>query len=269
MSSISPEKIEKIVRDVIAELGLSVAERGATGSSFTPKKGPRVLIVFHAGLGKLEEAMKQVRLIEEAVDKSGVFIGESARPFLCGDDIREKAGTRCFLDTVKPKGLEKVLALADVLVLPTFCLGVAAKVTHLISDSQESNILLSALLQGKKVLASRDSFMVSEILTNEKLKDEINQILEKLESFGIVFCPTDQLNEVFKEMLGSRQTQETPMPKDVPGEETSPTLKLITAKHIHAAVNEKRDSIKLVPGGKVTPLARDLAKEYSVKIVET
>ena len=45
--------------------------------------------------------------------------------------------------------------------------------------------------------------------------------------------------------------------------------RLVTAKVIHLAIDEKQNSIRLAPGGIVTPLARDLAKEYSIKILKT
>lgn len=268
MNNISSEEIKKIVRDIVAELGLGASERAASGSASRSKEGPTALIVFHAGIRKLDEAMRQVRLIEQAAGKSGVFTGESARPFLCRDDVREKSGVRCLLDTVKPEGLEKVLSLADVLVLPTFCIRAAAKVAHFLEDSLETNIVLSALFQGKKVLASKDSFLVCDLLTNAKLREEINRILEKLESFGMVFQPTEKLFEGFKEITGPGQAPEIRVSREVPEKASESAFKLITAKHIHAAVNDKRDSIELAVGGKVTPLARDLAKEYSVKIVE-
>lgn len=268
MNDISSEKIKKIVRDIIAELGLGVSERVTRESVSRTKEGPTALIVFHAGTRKLDEAMRQIRLIEQAAGKSGVFTGESARSVLCREDVREKSGVRCFLDTVKPEGLEKVLSLADVLVLPTFCIRVGAKVAHLLGDNLETNIVLLALFQGKKVLAAKDGFLVCDILTNERLREEINRIVKKLEGFGIVFCPTDKLFEVFRELSDPAQVRETRDTKEVLEKPRESPLELITAKHIHAAVNEKRDSIELAAGGKVTPLARDLAKEYSVRIVE-
>ena len=45
-------------------------------------------------------------------------------------------------------------------------------------------------------------------------------------------------------------------------------MRLITAKSIYSAVDNNQNSIMLAPGGKVTPLARDLAKEYNLKIIE-
>jgi hypothetical protein len=46
-------------------------------------------------------------------------------------------------------------------------------------------------------------------------------------------------------------------------------LKLITAKDIQTAVSNKQDTIPLAPGGIITPLAKDQAKEYAVKIIKS
>jgi hypothetical protein len=149
------EIITKIVHEVLKERGW------ATASSQKPlpsrvnksKKGPAVLTVFHAGLSKLEAALKQVQLIEAAARRSSVYTVESARDKVCGADVREKAGIRCILDAIKPDGLERILQKTEILVLPTFCLRTAAKVAGLMCDDQESKIVFTALLQGKKVLA--------------------------------------------------------------------------------------------------------------------
>lgn len=269
MDNMSSDKIKKIVLDIVADLGVGVSSSDATEPKLTAGQGPRALIVFHAGIRKLDEAMKQVRMIEKAAGKCSLFTGESARPALCGEDVKEQSGARCLLDTVRPEGLEKVLSLADVLVLPTFCFRVATKLAHFLDDNMESGIVLSALLQGKKVLASKDSFLMYEMLTNVKLKEEINRILNKLEGFGMVFCPTEKLSEVFLELSRSEQDSAKPVPGKKEGKEKRPGLKLVTAKHIHTAVNEKKGLVEMAPGGKVTPLARDLAREYSIEIIET
>ena len=109
----------------------------------------------------------------------------SARSWVCGEDVREKAGSKCILDTVKPEGLEKALQKADILVLPTFCFKTAAKVARLIGDDQESTIVLSALIQDKPVLATNDGFTLLNTLSNKGIRDEIKRILGKLESFGM------------------------------------------------------------------------------------
>jgi len=235
------------------------------------KKQPAVLNIFHAGVRKLEKALKQVEQIEKTARRSSVYTVESARSHVCGADVRQEAGIKCILDTVKPEGLEKALQKADILVLPTFCLKTAAKVAGLICDDQESKIVFTALLQSKKILAADDGFLVYDILINANLRNAIDQILKKLKDFGIVFCPTDQLHATFQKMIVGDEKPKTPAAqKAQPAkhESVSEGLKLVTAKTIHIAVDGGQDSLKLAPGGIVTPLARDLAKEYSIQIIK-
>jgi hypothetical protein len=208
MTDKDKKEISKIVRQVLRETGLekelSPAPSSRHGNS--PQKGPAVINIFHAGVRKLDQALEQVQKIEETARRSSVYTVESARSWVCGADVKEGAGVKCILDTVKPEGLEKALQKADILVLPTFCLKIAAKIASLICDDQESGLVFTALLQGKKILAASDGFLVCDILANETLRGEIDQILRKLESFGMVFCPTDQLHARFQKMLPSAES---------------------------------------------------------------
>ena len=236
------------------------------------KKPPAVLNIFHAGVRKLEEALRQIQQIEKTARRSSVYTVESARPYVCGADVKEGAGIKCILDTVKPEGLEKALQKADMLVLPTFCLKTAAKVASLICDDPESGIVFTALLQGKKVLAADDGFLVCDILANENLRNAIDQILKRLKDFGMVFCPTEQLHATFQKIIAGAEKPEGPARQPAPTakkENVASALKLVTAKEIHTAVGAGQNSLRLASGGIVTPLARDLAKEYSIQIVKT
>jgi ethanolamine utilization protein len=273
MTDPSKKEISTIVRQVLKETGRASKSSGNPLSTHSApsRNGPAVLNIFHAGVRKLDEALKQIQQIEETARRSSVYTVESARSWVCGADVKEGAGVKCILDTVKPDGLEKALQKADILVLPTFCLRTAAKVANLICDDQESNLVFTALLQGKKVLAANDGFMLCDILVNEPLRQEIAKILNKLEGFGVIFCQTDQLYATFQNMVSGETKTESPMPSNAATSEneTPPTVKLITAKVIHTAVDNKQNTIRLAPGGMITPLARDLAKEYSIRIIKT
>jgi hypothetical protein len=269
----SKKEITTIVKQVLKETG-RVSKSSANPSSIQNKpsgNGPAVLNIFHAGVRKLNEALQQVQQIEETARRSSVYTVESARAWVCGADVKEGAGVKCILDTVKPDGLEKALQKADILVLPTFCLRTAAKVANLICDDQESNLVFTALLQGKKVLAANDGFMLCDILVNEQLRQEIGQILNKLEGFGMIFCQTDQLHATFQNMTsGNTKTESVSSSSTAASEkENAPAIKLITAKVVHAAVDNKQGAIRLAAGGMTTPLARDLAKEYAIQIIKT
>jgi hypothetical protein len=265
------EDIRNLVREVLKEKGLlnSPAEKPVKNRVQRPRSAPAVLNVFHAGVRKLEEALEQVRQIEKIAGRSSVFTVNSARSWVCGADVKEKAGIRCILDTVKPEGLEKALLKSDILVLPTFCFKTAAKVSRLISDDQESAIVISALVQGKKILAANDGFTVCDLLLNEGIRDEMDRILAKLEGFGMFFCETGQLCTTFQKIVDGGKKIE-PLPKKTPSAARTPaTCKLVTAKDIQLAVDGSRGVIELAPGGIITPLARDLAKEYAIKIIKS
>jgi glycosyltransferase involved in cell wall biosynthesis len=264
------DEISNIVREVLKEKGLVDIPVKKTVSKRIqrPRSTPAALNVFHPGVRKLEQALEQVRLIENIAARSSVFTVNSARQWVCGDDVKEKSGCRCILDTVKPEGLEKALQKADILVLPTFCFKTAAKVAQLISDSQETAIVLSALIQGIPVLATRDGFTLLDTLSNRAIREEMESIIGKLESFGMVFCETDQLAAVFQKLVANKNTSVTPGTKKGPSHGTAPGLSLVTAKDIQAAVFNSQDSIPLAPGGIITPLAKDQAKEYAIRIIK-
>ena len=269
MSTIDVKDVKKIVQDVLGELRGSETVKGERKLSQPEVQGSRVLILFHAGVRKLDEALEQTRLIEEVAGKSGVFTGESARQWVCGADVKEGAGSACILDTVRPDGLEKVLERADILVLPTLCLMVAAKVANLVCDDEESMLVFRALLMGKKILASNDGFLICDILANDNIRGEIDRILNKLEGFGITFCETGQLSAVFRKLATSDESKADETPSEsTPEQSGAPGYRLITANIVNAAVDNKETTIRLAPGGKVTPLARDLAREYGIKIVK-
>jgi len=263
------EVISKMVREVLQEKGLLNRPTGKAVPNRIQRdrSTPAVLNVFHPGVRKLEQALEQVRLIEAIAARSSIFTVNSARSWVCGEDVREKAGSRCILDTVKPEGLEKALQKADILVLPTFCFKTAAKVARLIGDDQESTIVLSALIQDKPVLATNDGFTLLNTLSNKGIQDEIKRILGKLESFGMIFCKTDQLAATFQKiMTGSNKSVPSETKKES-GNQTAPGCTLITAKDIRMAADNNQDVITLAPGGLITPLARDQAREYAIRIV--
>ena len=58
-------------------------------------------------------------------------------------------------------------------------------------------------------------------------------------------------------------------PDTAPSNESRVSAKrLITAKDITTAVDNQQAAIALAPGGILTPLARDLARDYAIKIIK-
>jgi hypothetical protein len=82
-------EISNIVREVLKEKGLldSPARRSTSNRLKRPCPTPAVLNVFHPGVRYLESALEQVRQIETRAGKSSVFTVQSARAWVCGQDV--------------------------------------------------------------------------------------------------------------------------------------------------------------------------------------
>jgi hypothetical protein len=117
-------------------------------------------------------------------------------------------------------------------------------------------------------LAAKDGFGICDLLLNEGIRDEMDRILARLESFGMIFCETDQLCTTFQKIVDEGKKIESPSKRHPPTDTALPARKLVTAKDIQLAADGSRGPIVLVPGAIMTPLARDLAKEYAIKIIK-
>ncbi len=250
-------KIKRLVQEALADLSV---KKGSTPKPH--RQGPKVLTVFHAGVCRLDNTFEQIKSIGEQSGKLGIYRGESARSLVSLNELKKKSKVRCILDKSGPAGLEKVLDVCEILILPTFAFPVAAKVASLLADDLESGIILSALMKGKKILAAEDGFSIPGIAVNSNLKKEIDKIFDKLKMFGMQFCPTDQLSTVFQNLILAEQSKN----EKIPSVKKNPALNLITAKTVNMAAETKQHKIRLALNGNVTPLARDLAKEYAIEI---
>jgi hypothetical protein len=121
-------------------------------------------------------------------------------------------------------------------------------------------------MQSKPVLAANDGFSLLDTLSNEGIGEEIQRILGKLENFGMVFCKTEQLAAVFKKVVPGRRKPAKSVYQEDSNPQRPTATRLITAKDIRTAVDNKQHSIPLAPGGIVTPLAKDMAGEYAIRI---
>ena len=260
MQSIDEKKIRRLVIQTLREMG--IMPPWTNHASDLHGDGPRALIVFNGGLRMVDDALEQVERIRTMCSKTAFLTVSSAKSILCKDDIKQRTGGRCILDTVSRDGVEKVLSVSDVLVLPTFCFNVAVRVANLLVEDFEPQLVFSALMQGKKVIATRDSFSFLELVKNEKIQNEIDLVLKKLEGMGVKLCETRDLENTFLELFSKEEkSRSTGSPRQQVG------TRLITARLVTEAFERGTQSITLAKGGKVTPLARDLAKEYNIHIV--
>jgi methyl-accepting chemotaxis protein len=78
MTDPSKKEISTIVRQVLKETGRASKSSGNPLSTHSApsRNGPAVLNIFHAGVRKLDEALKQIQQIEETARRSSVYTGQ-------------------------------------------------------------------------------------------------------------------------------------------------------------------------------------------------
>ncbi len=244
-------------------------KKGSISRIIRNPDGPKILTVFHAGIFRLDEALEQVRQMNQSAWKFSVFRGGSSHSFISTKKLQNITQVKCFLDKARPADLIKVLDHCDILVLPTFGFPAAAKVAKLLCDDCESRIIHAALAKGKKVLAVKDGYKDPDVKVAPLLIEETQRIFNKLEGFGVTFCETGQLSAWCKKLcLNSFEPESIAVPGQDQFEKNDLQGKrLITGKDIEKAAQSHQKEVQLAPKGKVTPLARDLAKEYSINIL--
>ena len=143
--------------------------------------------------------------------------------------------------------------LSQVVVLPTLSLKVAARVVRLTADCQGSDLVLTALLKGKKVIAAQDGFLAPGTKIASGLKEETDKTLAALAAYGAVLCPTSRLAETYQSLWtqGDPPASQTGQsPEEVSSKPQG--LSLVTARDITAASQAGQNKVYLVAKGLAT-----------------
>jgi hypothetical protein len=251
------DTVKRLVLEVLGELELVPGEPAKHRG---PSQGPRVLVLFHSGLFRQGEALAQVAKIALQSGKVSHFQGPRARALMRGTNVKELTGSRCSLNEASRDGVVKVLERADVVVAPTLSLSVATRVARLTIDCDGSELLMSALLGGKPVIAAEDGFTKPGVALAPGLAEEVDRTLGTLAGYGVTLCPTSRLADTYA-ALASTGSVGAGAVEDRPG------LPLVSAADISRAAQDKVKSVCVASKGIITPLAADMAKEYGVQIV--
>jgi len=256
------DAIRELIVETLKELGPASARRVGCREA---RDGPKVFILYDAGLFRVGEALDQVAKIAARAGKAAYFRGARARSLMGDTDVKSLTGVCCSLDDTSSEGVMKVLLRADVLVAPTLSLRVAARVARMTSDCQGSELLMSALLAGQKVVAADDGFKAAGAPMARGLKEEIAKTLAVLADYGVTFCPTAALADTFESAVRGA-TPGVPKAEEAKGNGRA-GLSLVTAADIDRASLEGCRQVLVARKGIVTPLAADLGKERKVEIV--
>jgi len=261
------EQFQFVVEEVIRRLAGRMGE---------PRRNESLIVVFTGATVALLEAVRQIRfLLLDGFRVELVF--SRAAEHLLAEVVKKQLGDFPNLGMVSPEKWLSSLKGARAVAVPLLSLNTVSKLSLLIADDLVGNILLHALLMGKPLVMAKDGAdpdgkgrrALGFHRGNAALEDAIRQRMQTLQKFGCILTFADQLANSVRSTVqyeGSSQNGE-----QYPSSERASiglSGQVATAGEVLRA-HQRGTNLNLGPEARVTPLARDLARQLGVALIPT
>lgn len=267
---------EKLVELVTAEVmrQLRLTSFPSKEQSSIPCK--QALVIFTGGTIGLEESLLELQKIQALQIELSVVLSAAAEEIIGIERIKKHLGSNINLVTTHSPYPGKLLRDADFVLVPVLTQNTAAKLAHTLADSLPSTLIMQGLMLGKPILAAinaadpQDGWRLEKDMgkCSPALAESLRQNLKKIEGYGVSLVQVGSL------AAGSQKIMDRIMKKASSGQCNGPQSigsgkkNILDAEAIKAAANSGQKSIAAPKGTIITPLARDVARDYGVEIVQ-
>ena len=259
------EKLVKLVTaEVMRKLGLESVEHKAKAS--IPCK--QALAIFTGGTIGLEQSLIELKKIQALDIEVNVVLSAAAEQIIGINRIKEELGSHINLITIHSPYPGKLLREADIVLVPVLTQNTAAKLAYTLSDTLPSTLIMQALMLGKPVLAAmnaadpQDGWRLQKDMgkCTPPLFEALRQNLKKIESYGLELIEVDKL-AICSQTILNAMVKKAEQPSQ--GKKS-----VVDAETIKLAAGNGHSSIAVAKCAIITPLARDVAREYGVEIIQ-
>lgn len=267
---------EKLVDLVTAEVmrQLGIASLTCTEKSNTPCK--RALAIFTGGTIGLEQSFLELQKIQALNIEVSVVLSASAEQIIGIDRIKENLGSNINLVTTHSPYPSKLLREADFVLVPVLTQNTAAKLAYTLSDTLPSTLIMQALMLGKSVLAAsnaadpQDGWRIQKDMgkCSPALSESLRQNLRKIQGYGVELVHVDSLAAGSQKIIDRMAKKEFSSQSSEPQGASQGKKSILDAETIKVAASNGLKSITTSKGTIITPLARDVAREYGIEIVQ-
>jgi len=254
--------LEELVRLVLSQVLQALREK--------EEKKYRALVLFTGGKTKYQEALEEVKKLK-AQGWSFIFACSESAEAIYGKELRESFPEIEFLTSplnVSPLAVQEKM---DLVLIPALSQNSVVKIALGLGDTLPTLLIKMALLLGKPILAAKNAadsryFCQQRGLGNPSpaLLEVMDGYLERLSSFGIRLVDVLALARTAEEMVEKKKEEEVVKSQPL---NASPK-RVITGEDVLAAVNKGEDLL-YGPGYLLTPLARELASQHGVKLLQS
>lgn len=255
---------EELVRRVVAEVLRRLGQ---------PARGPDIVVVLTGGTIGWPQAREGLRALAADGVTFRMVCSRAAARIHKREELLAICPPEHIVSEDGEQGAWRLLRETRGVLVPVLTRKTAARVAALDFAGLIPNLILEALMKGLPVVAARDAADPDHpewrlVLGGEPhpgLAAALRENLRRVEALGVRLVAAADLGAAARETLGLGR----PAALKAHHPSAAPVARgVITAAEILAAAREGRE-IRLGPGALVTPLARDVAAEHGVRLLET
>lgn len=256
---------EELVRRICAEV-FQRLQSAQPPVSETAEPCHKILAIITGGTIGLEQGLEELLTLQRLGGRLTVVLSEAARQVAGLERIRSKLGSGVNVITPGDPYPKEELRNSELVVVPVLTQNSAAKFAATIADTITASLLMQALLMGKPVIAAVNAAdpkdpcrqQIKMNYASPALVQVLQGNLKKIETYGVHLV---QVGRLAAEAQNYWAVPEKPAV--AAGMQKKSVIDAETVKAV-AASGEKQ--LILVPGTIITPLARDVAREYGIEI---
>lgn len=264
--------VELVTAEVMRQLGLETLAR--TEKSIIP--GKQALAIFTGGTIGLEQSLIELQKIQALNIEVSVVLSMAAEKNIGIDRIKKHLGSNINLVTTHSPYPGKLLRDADIVLVPVLTQNTAAKLAYTLSDTLASTLIMQGLMLGKPILAAMNAADPQDVWRVQKdmgkctpaLSESLRQNLKKIESYGIELVHVDSLATGSQKIIDRMAKKACYSQQNESHGKRQGKKSILDAETIKNAASNGLKSITTPKDAIITPLARDVAREYGIEIVQ-
>ena len=259
---------EKLVQLVTAEVLRQLGQVPLAIQDKAIQPPQKALAIFTGGTIGLEQSLGELLKLQALNIELTVVLSAAAKEIVGIKRIKDCLGSDTSVITTQSSYPGKLLREADIVLVPVLTQNTAAKLAYTLSDTLATTLIMQALMLGKPVLAAinaadpQDSWRVKGNMGKcpPGLLQALRENLRKVEGYGIRLVQVEDLAAGSQKVMDCRVKTSLSIPQA--------KKSVLDAAAIKVAAGNGLKSITVAQGTIITPLARDVARDYGLEIVQ-
>ncbi|SFL36407.1 flavoprotein [Pelosinus propionicus] len=267
---------EEMVQLVTAEILRQLQQNPVIAQGQSVQIKHKALVIFTGGTIGFEQGLAEIKKLQGLCFAITAVLSAAAEQILGIERVTEALGSHIDIVTAHSPYPGKALREADIVIVPVLTQNTAAKLSHTLSDTMVSTLILQGLMMGKPVIAAYnaadplDSWRAQYTMGNSSpgLIKALQGNLQKLADFGMELVPVESIAAVSQKRLCQEAQMKVSHTTEQPVSKSTHKKTVLDAAAIQTAAQNGTKSITVPKGAILTPLARDIARECGVELVQ-